>query len=86
MLYALICISQSFFFSHRRMQLDDLHAMLDNVASERDAALNDLRLAGGGAGNVGTIGDDARAVEEEAESLRRECEELREKVCVFNIL
>lgn len=61
-------------------QLEDLRAMLDNVASERDTALNDLRRAGGG--DVGGAEDGAAraAAEEEAEGLRRECEELREKV------
>lgn len=63
-------------------QLDDLHAMLDNVASERDAALNDLRRAGEGGGDGG-VGRDRAAVvaaEDEADRLRQECDDLRERV------
>lgn len=51
--------------------------MLDNVSSERDAALNDLRKAGGGGGSGEDSGDGAQ---EEATWLRRECDNLRDQV------
>lgn len=51
--------------------------MLDNVASERDTALNELRRAGEGGGSGGGNGDGAQ---EEVERLRDECDLLRDQV------
>lgn len=63
----------------QREELDDLHAMLDNVSAERDAALNDLRRAGDGGGGVSGDGGGDGA-EEEVLRLRRECDQLRDQV------
>lgn len=67
-------------------KLDDVHAMLNNVSAERDAALNDLRRAGGvgeAAGRGGGADDltsGEAGSEEEVLRLRRDCDKLRDQV------
>lgn len=72
-MHACVCV----FFS----QLEDVHAMLNNVSAERDAALSDARKAearqdlsedGETSGGAGT--------QEEVRRLRRDCDKLRDQV------
>lgn len=62
-------------------QLEDMHAMLNNVSAERDAALNDLRRAGGvsASDQFGSSGGDADS-KDEVRRLRRDCDKLRDQV------
>lgn len=65
--------------------------MLDNIASERDTALNDLRRAGGGgagddedeeekAAALATAREEATTAKEEVARLAQECDDLRKEV------
>lgn len=62
--------------------------MLDNVTSERDTLLRDLRAAGGGGGPTAGVGEGSHG---EVERLRQECDQLRYQVgsttaCVETLL